>query len=256
MMARMRWLLPLAALLTLGIQAEFLPGSPPALHPLERTFKVNGPVDLRVKTRSEDLTVRRGEDGTVSIKCIVMFRNGDDDIGESGNGSPLAEADLRIHQDGNQISIDPIEDSGRIRGLNVRYEVALPANSRLSYEAGSGDLSVDGIRGPVEYTSGSGDVQVRSSRESIRIHTGTGDVNMEDVGDGEIEVETHTGDVHVSMSSGAGYDLTAHTGTGDISVAHEITVEAGDTKNEVRGKVHGGGRPVKIQTGTGDIRVE
>jgi DUF4097 and DUF4098 domain-containing protein YvlB len=76
------------------------------------------------------------------------------------------------------------------------------------------------------------------------------------MGKGAIDVDTSSGDVFVRLDSKAGYDVTAHTGSGDFSIAQEITMEAGDTRSEVRGKVRGGGNPVSVRTGSGDIRIE
>ncbi len=257
MNSRFRWLVPLLALITLGPQGAG--SAAPAATPqsLERTLKVNGALELEVRTGSEDLSVRSGDDESVVIKCIVRPQNdGDDDNDEPENNPTVVESDLRIRQEGNHISIDPIEDRAKLRHLNVRYEITAPVNTRLSYEAGSGDLNVEGIRGPVEYTSGSGDVRVLSAQERIHVHTGSGDVSLEEVGRGAIEVETQSGDVDVRLAPQAGYDLTAHTSSGDISVAPELTLEPGDVKNDVRGKVRGGGKEVRIRTGSGDIRIE
>jgi len=37
----------------------------------DRSFQVNGPVDLEVLTRSGDITVRNGPEGTVSIHASI-----------------------------------------------------------------------------------------------------------------------------------------------------------------------------------------
>ncbi len=257
MKACLRLTTPLLALLVVCTQSKSLGGPTTEQKPIERTFKVTGAVVLEVKTGSEDLRVRGGDDGQVLVRCILKSQNDHDfDDEEVEKAGQYIESNLPVRQEGNRISIDPLGNRDRFRRLNVEYELTVPANARLTYETGSGDLVVEGIHGPVDYSSGSGDVKISSVQEGIRVHTGSGDVSLEDVGKGAIEVSTQSGDVSVRLDSKAGYDVTAHAGSGDFSIAPEFTLEAGDTKSEVRGKVRGGGTPVKLRTGSGDIRVE
>lgn len=257
MKACLRWTIPLFVLFVVGTQSQALAAPPVDQKSFERTFKVAGAVELEVKTGSEDLKVRGGEDGQVLVRCILKTQSDHDfDEADVEKAAQYVESNLPVRQEGNRILIDPLGNREMLRHLSVEYELTVPANARLTYETGSGDLLVEAIRGPVEYSSGSGDVQVRSVQEGIRVHTGSGDVSLEDVGKGTIEISTQSGDISVRLDSHAGYDVTAHTGSGDVSVAPEFTLEAGDTKSEVRGKIRGGGTPVMVRTGSGDIRIE
>jgi len=59
-----------------------------------------------------------------------------------------------------------------------------------------------------------------------------------------------------SANHGAGCDLTAPTTSGDISNPDGFAVEARMPHSEVHVKVRGGGFPVNIRTGSGDIRID
>ena len=258
MKARLRWDVPLLTLFAYVVtQPITLAARPSEQKSFERTFKVAGAVELVVKTSSEDLKVRNGDDGQVLVQCILKTQNDndsdDEDVEKAGQ---YIESHLPVRQEGNRILIDPLGNREMLHHLNVEYELTVPPNSKLTYETGSGDLMVEGIRGPVDYSSGSGDVQIRSVQDGVRVHTGSGDVSLEDLGKGPIEVSTQSGDVSVRLDSKAGYDLAARTGSGDFSIGPEFTLEAGDTRSEVRGKVRGGGAPVNLRTGSGDIRVD
>ena len=71
----------------------------------DRSFQVNGPVDLEVLTRSGDVTVRNGSTGTVSIHAKIHSSNswfgGDHkaEVQELQNNPP-------VRQNGNSIRID------------------------------------------------------------------------------------------------------------------------------------------------------
>lgn len=257
MKAYVRWAILLLVLLVIGTQSKSWAAPEADLKSTVRTFKVNGAVELVVKTGSEDLRVRGGEDGQVVIRCIIKAPNDDNSDDEDlEKAAQSVESNLPVRQEGNRILIDPLGNRELLRRLNVEYELTVPANTRLTHETGSGDLMVEAIRGPVDFRSGSGDAQIRSVQEGVRVHTGSGDVSLEDVGEGAIEVETHSGDAMVRLDSKTGYDVTARTGSGDFSIAPELTLEASDTRSEVRGKVRGGGTPVSVRTGSGDIRIE
>jgi len=258
MRAFSRWQRELLAAALLGPGMSLLSVDAVAQKPIERTLKVNGAVALEARTASEDLSVRAGDDATVFIRCIVKAQNDSDrDDDAVQKTAQFLESNFPVRQEGNHISIERLGDPELLRHTNLLYELTVPANTKLTFATESGDLSVEGIRGPVEFTSSSGDVRVRSVRESVRVHTSSGDVDLEDSGNGGIEVETTSGDVTVRLASQVGYDLSAHTGSGDFSIAApELKLEPGDTKHEMHGKLRGGGAPLTIRTGSGDISID
>lgn len=257
MRALSKWQRQLLAAAVFGPGLSLLSADALAQKTLERNFKVSGAVEIEAETASEDLAIRTGENGSVLIRCVVKPQNNsDDDTSAVEKTEEFLESNMPVHQDGNHLSINRLGDPQLLRRVNVLYELTVPANTKLSFTTRSGDLSVEGIHGPVEFNSGSGDLRVRSVRDKVSAHTGSGDVELEDSGNGGIDVETSSGDVVVRLASEAGYDLSAHTGSGDFSIAHDFTLEPGDTKRDVRGKVRGGGAPLTIRTGSGDIRID
>jgi hypothetical protein len=251
-----QWQRELLAAAILGPGMSLLSVDALAQKTIERTLKVNGAVEIEARTASEDLSVRAGEDGKVFLRCIVKAQNESDSADAVESAAQYVESNLPVHQDGNHISIDRLGNPELLRHANLLYELTVPANTKLTFTTGAGDLSVEGIRGPVEFTSGSGDLRVRSVRESVRAHTSSGDVELEESGNSGIEVETQSGDVEVRLAAQVGYDLSAHTGSGDFSIGHELTLEPSDTKHDVHGKLRGGGAPLTIRTSSGDIRID
>jgi hypothetical protein len=247
----------LVAMANLAVAVSVLNAIAGVQKSFERTFRVNGAVEIEARTGSEDLKIRTGDNGSVLVKCVIKPQGDRRYEGaDIERISQLLEAHLPVHQEGNQIVIGRLEDREMLRHVNVLYELLVPLDTRLTYETDSGDLAVEGIQGPVEFTSGSGDIHLASVRESIHAHTGSGDVILEGVGKSSVEVETTSGDVKLNLAPESGYDLSAHTVSGDFSIAPEFTLEPGDTKNDVRGRVRGGGSPVKISTVSGDIRID
>jgi len=247
----------LAASATVAIGISLFSPNALARLAIERNLKVTGAVELEVRTGSEDLEVRAGDAGSVTLTCIVKPQNDSGDESEEiEKTAQYLESHLPLHQEGNRISIEPLGDREMLRHANIVYELTVPADTSVNFKSGSGDLSVEGIHGTVDFTSGSGDMRLKSVQGSVHAHTSSGDVSLEDMGKGGIEVETQSGDVAIQLASQAGYDLAAHTLSGDFSIGPELALEAGDTKNEVRGKIRGGGAPLRLRTLSGDIRVD
>jgi len=258
-----------------------------------RSFQVNGPVTLEVANGSGDIVVREGGSGAVEIHARIH-------AGERLGNSDQAEA--RVHQiennppleqDGNTIRIRQNGDHELWRNISIDYEITAPSETQLSSRTGSGDVTVEGIRGPVRAETGSGDVKMSGlhgnvtaqtgsgdtrfegiEAERVEIKTGSGDVSVRDLhcalvartGSGDIEADgqptgewrlhTGSGGVRVRLPSEGGFDLDARSSSGDVSAHVPITVEGALGHGEVRGKVRGGGVPVEVQTGSGDISID
>jgi DUF4097 and DUF4098 domain-containing protein YvlB len=64
------------------------------------------------------------------------------------------------------------------------------------------------------------------------------------------------GNIHLNLASDASFDLDAHTNSGNISVSQPVSVQGSMGRKELRGKVHGGGVPVEVETGSGNIEIQ
>jgi hypothetical protein len=257
----------------------------------ERSLKVSGPVDLEVSTGSGDITIRPGEAGAVQIRGKIQAHDNWDDSNAEKKVRYL-EQNPPIEQDGNHIRIGRLEDRELARNVSIDYEIEVPVETQVSSATGSGDVAVEGIRGPVNATSGSGDMKLRSLQSDVTLKTGSGDVNLEEVSGGRVEVQTGSGDVElrdlrcamrvrtgsgdisaegeltgdwtlqagsggitVRLASETGFDLDAHTSSGEIHTGLPITVQGNTGHGELRGKVKGGGMRLELRTGSGDITI-
>lgn len=260
----------------------------------ERTFTVNGPVDLQIKNGSGDIQVREGGSGTVEIRAKIYVGNHWFGGDRSDARVHSIEANPPVSQFGNTVRIEQIE-AHENSSISIDYEITVPADTRVHSETGSGDVTVEGIRGPaevetgsgdvkmhgvhgnvraetgsgdtkfdsieaerVEIKSGSGDVQLRDLRCALVAHTGSGDIQAEGRPTGRWRLDTGSGEVSLHLPSDQGFDLEAHSNSGDVNTHGNlaITVQGSLGHGEVHGKVRGGGVPVEVETGSGDISID
>lgn len=258
----------------------------------DRSFAVNGPVELQIKNGSGDVTVREGGSGSVEVRAKIYSGNGWFGGGVDASKVHALESSPPVEQLGNTIRIKEPEG---YRNVSIDYEILVPASTRLRSETGSGDVTVEGINGPAEIETGSGDVKIRSvhgnvhaetgsgdtrlqgiDAERVEIKTGSGDLDLRELrcalqattGSGDVQAEgrptghwrlnTGSGEVRLHLPADLGFDLEAHRDSGDVHTGgnFSITVQGSTRNGEVHGKVRGGGVPVDVQTGSGDISID
>jgi DUF4097 and DUF4098 domain-containing protein YvlB len=124
-------------------------------------------------------------------------------------------------------------------------------------ETGSGHLVLDqSAPGSVRAETGSGGLELRNVHGSLQAQAGSGNIKAEGEATGEWNVHTGSGSVELRLPQNASFDLNAHTGSGSINLSYPVTVQGSIGRKEVRGKVGGGGVPVEVQTGSGNILIE
>jgi len=191
----------------------------------DKSFQVNGPVDLEVLSRSGDITIRSGGAGTVSIHGKIHTGNfwfG----GHSGDVQQI-ESNPPLHQNGNSIRIDYVNASN----ISVDYEITVPENTTVRGHTGSGNQTVEGLKGNVDLESGSGDLTLARLTGEMHLQTGSGnvhghelagpararagsgDIDLEETGEGDVEIRTGSGNITVKGINGG---FHAEAGSGDI----------------------------------------
>jgi DUF4097 and DUF4098 domain-containing protein YvlB len=202
-----------------------------------------------------------------------------------------AETELRVESGSGNQRVEgirgPLQVSAGSGGLNISA-----IGDRVHAETGSGDIEIDRVQGNVRAKTGSGSIRAdeiagafeadtgsghitlqQTAPGSVHVDTGSGGVELHGVhgsldakaGSGTIEAEgsptgawnlhTGSGTVQLKIPSDASFDLVAHTSSGSISVDQPHTVQGSIGRKEIRGKVGGGGVPVEVETGSGDIQI-
>lgn len=227
------------------VLASTLAGFASVVGTFDRSFQVNGPVDLEVLTRSGDITIRNGAAGTVSIHGKIHQGNSWFEGDRKADVEAL-KSNPPLRQNGNNIRVDYVN----LRNISIDYEITVPENTAVRTHSGSGDQTVEGIKGTIDLESGSGDMRLDRLTGDLRFQTGSGNVRARQVS-GPARVKAGSGDIEI-QEVGAG-DLDIRTGSGNITVngiSGGFRAEAGS------GDIHGQGAPSNlwsIRTGSGNV---
>ena len=217
-----------------------------------RTLQVSGPVDLEIQTGSGTIEVRTGDSSTVRITGTIRSSGGWFDSGGTDNRVHYLEANPPIEQHGNLIKIGHLEDHELEHNISISYEIVTPVETRLRSNSGSGEQSVDGLRGPVEASSGSGHLKLTNIGDMVRASTGSGRISLQGV-KGNVHASTGSGEI---TATGVAGGLHASTGSGSVTLRQtapgDVEVSTGSGTLQLEG-VHGA---VRANTASGNILVE
>ena len=211
----------------------------------DRSFQVNGPVDLEVLTRSGDITVRGGSAGSVTIHGKIHSGSG----WFGGDNKPEVQQlqnNPPIRQSGNSIRIDYVN----LRNISVDYEITVPEDTSVRAHTGSGNQTIEGLRGNADLESGSGDLQLARLTGDVHFQTGSGNVRGNQIS-GPARGKAGSGDIEIE-EVGSG-DVDIRTGSGNITVRG---VNGGLRAEAGSGDIHGEGTPKNmwsVRTGSGNV---
>lgn len=267
-------ILALAAVPALANEATF-----------ERNLTVSGHVELTVSTGSGHIHIKQGSGDRVHIFGRVKSNWGGNEqrVQEIANNPP-------IEQTGNIIRIGQRHEN--YRNISIDYDIEAPANSFLEANSGSGEITDEGVgqnaklgtgsgsihatglqggftantgsgsivieqsggQGDVKVQTGSGSIDLKNVRGSLRAGTGSGSIKVAGTPASDWKLETGSGSIELWLGS-AGFNLDASTGSGSVHTDQEMAVQGSFDRHHITGKVHGGGPTVRVETGSGDIRV-
>jgi hypothetical protein len=262
----------------------------------ERTLNVSAQPDLYVSTASGDIHIHPGSGSQIHIVGHIhpgwmVFGDVNARIQHIIDHPPIVQDGNTIHVGGPGSNPG---DHDLFNNISIDYDITAPTGVALNMHSGSGDLAADGVgrylsattgsghiqghgvHGPAELQTGSGDidlqeiaagdVKARSGSGSIRIHglngsfnarTGSGDIAADGHLTGPATVSSGSGSIRLHLNPDARFNLEASTGSGDIHVNFPGAPQQSDrSRHHLTGPVDGGGAPLEVRTGSGDIVID
>ncbi len=253
----------------------------------DKTLTVNGAATLAIGTGSGYIHITPGPAGSIHIIGHVHSSKG------LFSGSP--EENVRhvtdnppIVQNGNDVEVGM---HTHYNNVSIDYVVTVPRGTSVKADSGSGDLNITGLGAPLKASTGSGNVYANELTGDVALSTGSGDIQAwmngahytkAETGSGTIRLEGLTGGLYAQTGSGditiggkpgdnwkletgsgsvtlntghSGYNLDASTGSGDVHSDPPLTTHGTLNHHHVTGEINGGGPTVRVDTGSGNIRI-
>ena len=215
-------------------------------HNISISYDVVAPATTRLQAHTGS-----GNQRVEGIQGQSELESGSGDLQVSGVGDTV-----RAETGSGNITLDQVK--GNVRSKTGSGDIrATGISGGFEGSTGSGDVVLQQTSsGSVHVDTGSGGMELRGVHGSLEAQAGSGDIRAEGDPSGGWSLRTGSGEVRLQLASSASYDLSARTSSGSISVNQPVTVQGTQNKHELHGKVHGGGVPVDIETGSGDIEVQ
>ena len=103
---------------------------------------------------------------------------------------------------------------------SVNYKIEIPKGLQVDADAGSGDITLRSLTGPLNLTAGSGDVDASGlAGKKVVAEAGSGNIELKyTTAPDSAELEAGSGDVTLHVPGGA-YDVKTDVGSGEENVA-------------------------------------
>lgn len=210
------------------------------------SYELVVPVETRLKSETgSGNQIVQGIRGPVKADTgsgdLRLSNLGGDVDGDTGSG------DIELNGIRGNVTADT--GSGSIRALGIA--------GGFTADTGSGDVILEQTgAGEVKVDTGSGSVEIRGAAGSVWAETGSGNISAEGKPTSPWKLSTGSGNVRLRVAAAVGFDFHAKTGSGEIYTESPITVQGALKRDDLRGKVRGGGVLVELETGSGNIRIE
>ena len=90
---------------------------------------------------------------------------------------------------------------------------------------------------------------------ALEASAGSGSIRIEGRQEGDWKIDSGSGSVRIHLPEDAAFTLDAETGSGGIEIDHPVTIQGKGSKRRIAGDVRGGGHLLKVDTGSGGVRI-
>ena len=215
----------------------------------DRTLTVSGAVHLDLTTGSGDITIKTGNSNQVVVHGSISSSNW---FSSDEGAVHRVESNPPIQQNGNDIKIGYNLPDDVKRHISISYEVTVPADAAVQAHSGSGNVSIEGVRGEVETQTGSGDIRLSNLGNRVHAQTGSGGIRAQNVA-APFYAHTGSGDIDAALTGSGDVDIQTGSGTVQLrGVKGGLRARTGSGNIGADGSVGG---PWQLHTGSGNIRM-
>jgi DUF4097 and DUF4098 domain-containing protein YvlB len=225
---------------------------------LVRQFEANPPVHVsngevrvgHIKDRAFNNNVSISYEIVVPADTKVKSHTGSGSQTISGLAGPVeagtGSGELKLTDIGGSVAARSGSGAIRADGIAGAFEAHTGSGSVQLTQTAPGDVVV---------TTGSGSSELHGVDGALQVRAGSGRIVVDGKQDGVWNLDTGSGSVRIKLPEDAAFELDAESGSGSIVVDHPITVQGKISKRHLKGVVRGGGDILRIETGSGSIKV-
>ena len=178
---------------------------------MQKTFEVQGPVELDVRLTSGDIEVDPAAEGRVEVELIAH---------DEESQRLVDNARIEINQHGHRPTV--LVDVPQKRGFSISIfgrsgiecRIRCPHDSALSIRTKSADISTRGTIGGLNVATASGDLDIDRVSGGVNIKSASSDFSAREVRGG-VNIQTASGDIDLSIAHGP---VNVTSVSGDISI--------------------------------------
>jgi len=178
---------------------------------MQKTFEVQGPVEIDVRLTSGDIEVDPTAEGRVEVELIAHDE-------ESQRLVDDARIELSPHGHRPTIVVDVPQKRGFSLNLfgrsGIECRIRCPHDSGLSVRTKSADVSARGTLGGLNVATASGDIDIDRVSGGVNVKSASSDFSAREIAGG-VNIQTASGDIDVSVARGP---VNVTSVSGDISI--------------------------------------
>ena len=251
----------------LALAAALLVAAAPAFaakltETIDKTFDVRPGAEVKLTNVNGSITVTSWDQPRVRVIAEKIVKGDKDDAQEA-----MRELKVEFRQTGGGLVITtkyPDLDSSILDWLtgdhvnaNVRYELTVPRTMDLDLSDTNGSIRVTDVSGRLELDTTNGRIETKRCAGSLDASTTNGGIDAEliRVTPGQpISLSTTNGRIELALPHNFAGEVDAGTTNGAISTDLPVAAtRVGD--NRLKGKINGGGTPLKLRTTNGGIEI-
>lgn len=218
----------------------------------------NPPVELEgdvlVVGRFEDRSLRKA----VSISYEIVVPADTEVHASSGSGSiSITDIDAAAEAGAGSGSVDLTNIGGDVKAKTGSGSIdARNVSGAFNGSAGSGSIRFSQVApGDVTVSTGSGGIKLTGIVGALKASAGSGRIDVEGQQRGDWKLGTGSGSITVKLPNDATFNLDADSNSGGVHIAEHFSVDGKVSRKHVEGAVNGGGPLLRIDAGSGSIRV-
>lgn len=237
----------------------------------------------KVEVRSEYTEPRHNgwfsRQPNLRVECVVVVpRKFSVDLKTSGGSIGVTElaGNVQAHTSGGSMTFQKIDgpltaltSGGNIKATGVKGVANVTTSGgslnlgeiegNVTAKTSGGSIRADNLTGKSVLKTSGGSIDAKAIKGQLDAHTSGGTVTAALLGQpsGDCSFSTSGGSVKLALDAKIAAEIDAHTSAGSVSSDFPVVavLQGESKKNELRGKINGGGPLLKLTTSAGSIQI-